>query len=308
MTSPYSLGKRVALLSMAICGVLAVSKIVVGLVGGSTAVVADGVESASDILASSVVLFGLIFAAKPPDKEHPYGHGRLETLTGGGVGMLLAATGLTICVRSMGHIGNAGPPPASYTVWPLLASIASKGTLSPIKFRIGRRMRSSALVADAWNDLVDVFSGVAALVGVGLTLYNPSRYANADNYGGFAVGVIVVFLGLRVVRDTTLRLMDTMPGPGMMDDIRRVALAVPGVMGVEKCFARNTGLKHHVDLHLEVDPGMTVRESHDLAMQVRNRVVRELDWVADVLVHVEPYPPLLAMQGRDGKQGNRSSS
>jgi divalent metal cation (Fe/Co/Zn/Cd) transporter len=83
---------------------------------------------------------------------------------------------------------------------------------------------------------------------------------------------------------------------------------VPGVMGVEKCFARNTGLKHHVDLHLEVDPGMTVQESHDLAMRVRDRVVLELDWVADVLVHVEPFPPLLATQVHDGKQGNRPPS
>jgi len=102
-----------------------------------------------------------------------------------------------------------------------------------------------------------------------------------------------VFLGLRVIRDTTYQLMDTMPDSLMMEDIRRVALAVPGVMGVEKCFARNTGFKHHVDLHLEVDPAMTVRESHDLATRVRAKVVTDLDWVADVLVHVEPYPPLV---------------
>ena len=301
MASPYVLGKRVALISMVICGFLAAAKIIVGLMGGSTAVVADGVESASDILASTVVLFGLVIAGKPPDENHPYGHGRLETLMGGAVGMLLSATGLAICIRSLAQLGHGGPPPAFYTIWPLLLSIAVKGSLSPIKFRFGRRMRSTALVADAWNDLVDVFSGLAALTGLGLTLYNPGRYASADHYGGFVVGLIVVFLGLRVIRDTTLQLMDTMPGPDLLDDIRRVALEVPGVMGVEKCFARNTGLKHHVDLHLEVDPALTVQASHDIAMKVRDRVVLELDWVADVLVHVEPYPPLLAAEAHDGK-------
>jgi cation diffusion facilitator family transporter len=301
MASPYVLGKRVALISMVICGFLAAAKIIVGLMGGSTAVVADGVESASDILASTVVLFGLVIAGKPPDENHPYGHGRMETLMGGAVGMLLSATGLAICIRSLAQLGHGGTPPAFYTIWPLLVSIAVKGSLSPIKFRFGRRMRSTALVADAWNDLVDVFSGLAALAGLGLTLYNPDLYGDADHYGGFVVGLIVVFLGLRVIRDTTLQLMDTMPGPDLLDDIRRVALEVPGVMGVEKCFARNTGLKHHVDLHLEVDPALTVQASHDIAMKVRDRVVLELDWVADVLVHVEPYPPLLAAEAHDGK-------
>ena len=292
MASAYSLGKRVALISMGICAVLAATKIVVGLMAGSTAVVADGVESASDIFASSVVLFGLIVAGKPPDENHPYGHGRLETLMGGAVGMLLSGTGVLICVRSLANLGASGPPPAFYAIWPLLASIAFKGTLSPIKFHFGRKVRSTALVADAWNDLVDVLSGCAALAGLGLALYDPQRFAAADHYGGFAVGLIVVFLGLRVVRDTTYQLMDTMPDSSLMEDVRRVALSVPGVMGVEKCFARNTGLKHHVDLHLEVDAAMTVRESHDLAMLVRDRVVADLEWVADVLVHVEPYPPL----------------
>ncbi|MCC7174359.1 MAG: cation transporter [Bryobacterales bacterium] len=297
MASAYSSGKRIALISMGICALLATAKIVVGLMAGSTAVVADGVESASDVFASSVVLFGLVLAGKPADEKHPYGHGRLETLTGGAVGMLLAGTGVVICVRSLANLGSQGPPPASYAVWPLVVSIAFKGALSPIKFHFGRKIRSSALVADAWNDMVDVLSGFAALAGLGLTLYDPVRFTSADHYGGFAVGLIVVFLGLRVVRDTTYQLMDTMPEPAMMDDIRRVALAVPGVLGVEKCFARNTGLQHHVDLHLEVDPAMTVRESHDIAMRVRGQIVAELEWVADVLVHVEPHPPLVETPG-----------
>jgi cation diffusion facilitator family transporter len=104
------------------------------------------------------------------------------------------------------------------------------------------------------------------------------------------VGVIVIFTGLRVTRDTGLQLMDTMPDERMMRTIREVASQVSGVEGIEKCFARKTGLQYHVDLHLEVDPEITVRSSHDIAEQVRNRIRRDLHWVADVLVHVEPYP------------------
>ena len=293
VTSSYGIGKRIAVISMGICAFLAVLKIVVGLIAGSTAVVADGVESASDLVSASAVLFGLLVAARPPDEDHPYGHGRLETLTGGVVGMMLASTGALICFRSLEHLGEVKSPPAAYAVYPLMVSIVFKGVLAPIKFRYGRRIRSSALVADAWNDLVDVLSGSTALAAVGLTLYDPARFMAADRLGGFAIGLIVVFLGLRVIWDTTMRLMDTMPEAATMAEIRRVALSVAGVMGVEKCYARNTGLKHHVDLHLEVDPAMTVQASHEIAMQVRARITHELDWVADVLVHVEPHPPLL---------------
>jgi divalent metal cation (Fe/Co/Zn/Cd) transporter len=104
------------------------------------------------------------------------------------------------------------------------------------------------------------------------------------------VGLIVVSAGIRVVRETTMQLMDTMPDARLIVQIREAASGVPGVRGVEKCFARKTGFKYHVDLHLEVDPEMTVRQSHQLAHQVQLNILARLDWVADVLVHVEPAP------------------
>ena len=162
--------------------------------------------------------------------------------------------------------------------------------LSAAKWRYGRKIQSSGLIADAWNDTVDILSGATALLGLGITLLAPEKFAAADRIGGSAVGVIVIFLGIRVVHDTAMQLMDTMPDPEAMDRIRMAGLAVPGVLGIEKCFARKTGLKWHVDLHLEVDPEMTVRQSHEIAHQVRLRIIERLDWVADVLVHVEPAP------------------
>lgn len=282
-------GRNVALASIFISGGLATAKILVGLKANSTAVVSDGIESASDVLASSLVLFGLVMAAKPPDAEHPYGHGRLETLSGMAVGIILVVMGAFISVESVRRALISHTPPAAYALWPLALSIAVKSTMYVIKRHYGRKLLSSSLAADAWNDGVDVVSGAVALVAVALESFGGSRFGLADDIGGSMVGFIVILLGVRVVRDTTYQLMDTMPDSRMLEEIRRVAMKVPGSLGIEKCFARKTGLQYHVDLHLEVDPQMTVNDSHEIATQVREKVRHELPWVADVLVHVEPH-------------------
>ena len=280
----------IAVSSVGVSSVLALAKLFIGWLAGSTSVVADGFESAGDVVASSIVLFGLVAASKPPDENHPYGHGRFETLSGLAVGVLLAAAGAAICVHSLEHAFEPHAPPAWFGVWPVAVSILVKSVLSAVKFRHGRRVRSAALIADARNDAVDILSGSAALLALGLTLWDPARFQQADHYGGCAVGLIVVFTGIRVVQETSLQLVDTMPDERIMSRIRRVALEVPGVEGVEKCYARKTGFQYHVDLHLEVDPGITVRESHEIATQVRIRIRESLDFIADVLVHVEPAP------------------
>jgi cation diffusion facilitator family transporter len=285
-----STGQRVAAAGMVMSGVLAIVKVIIGSLGGSTAVVADGFESAGDVFASAFVFLGLTLAAKPPDENHPYGHGRVEILTGLMIGLVLTAAGAVIAYHSLYQRHEIHAPPQLYVIWPLIASAIIKSALSGVKFHYGKKLKSSALTADAWNDAVDILSALTALTAVGLTLYDPSRFLQADHYGGFAVGLIVIFTGIRVARETAYHLMDTMPEPGMMGTIRAVALQVPGVTNIEKCYARKTGLQYHVDLHLEVDPDMTVRESHEIATQVRIEVKETLDWVADVLVHVEPAP------------------
>jgi len=292
--NPELVGRAIAIASMVVSALLATAKIYIGLKANSTAVVSDGLESAGDLLASGLVFFGLLIASKPPDEKHPYGHGRVETLSGLIVGMMLVASGALISFRSMERASEGQHAPAAYAMWPLVASIAIKGGMSLTKRYYARKIGSSALLADAWNDGVDILSGVTALAAVAITLSDPVQLAAADHIGGAAVGVIIIVVGFRVVRDTTLQLMDTMPDPDSLDHIRQVGLSVPGVLGVEKCFARKTGLKWHVDLHLEVDPEMSVFESHEIATQAREKIKSEIDWVADVLVHVEPHLPTRA--------------
>jgi len=273
--------------SIAISVTLSSVKIVVGLAAHSVALVSDGFESAADILMSGLVLFGLWVAAKPADDDHPYGHGRFEILTGLAIGAVLATAGAGISWRAIAERNDQHTPEA-YALWPLIGAVVLKAVLWTTKMRIGKKSGSVALSADAWNDAVDMCSGIVALIAVGLAVFIPNMTA-ADHWGGFAVGLFVIFFGLRVVRETALQLMDTMPEGRRMDEIRAVALRVPGALGIEKCFARKTGLRYHVDLHLEVDPDLTVRASHDIATAVRTALRKDVDWVEDVLVHVEPH-------------------
>ena len=283
-------GQRIAALGMAVSGALALVKILAGIRGHSTAVLADGLESASDVFASGFVLVGLSIAAKPADEDHPYGHGRVEILSGLFIGLVLGAAGTLICFGSLLHLGQPREPMAAYVVWAVALSMLAKIAMAALKFQYGRKIKSASLTADAWNDAMDTLSAAVALVAVGLTLWDAARFLNADRYGGFCVGLIVIGVGIRVVRDTAMQLMDTMPEEALMNQIRAAAASVPGARGVEKCFARKTGLRYHVDLHLEVDPDLTVRQSHAIAHEVRLRILDTLEWVADVLVHVEPAP------------------
>jgi len=289
VTRAGRIGRNVVLASVFISAGLAAAKILVGLKANSTAVVSDGLESAGDVLASGLVLFGLIMAAKPPDAEHPYGHGRLETLSALAVGMILAAMGVLIAVESAQRALRPHGPPAVFGIWPVAASIVVKSGLYSVKRHYSSQLGSASLAADAWNDAMDTLSGAVALAGVAIEANFGRQFGPADDIGGCVVGVIIVFLGIQIVRDTTSQLMDTMPDPSKLDAIRTAALRVPGALGIEKLYARKTGLQYHVDLHLEVDPEMTVAASHEIATTVRSAVRTELPWVADVLVHVEPH-------------------
>ena len=280
-------GRAVAVAGIVASAVLAALNVSVGLYVQSSSVFATGVEFAGDVLASTVVLVGLIVAGKPADENHPYGHGRIESLAAFVVGLILVVGGIGVCWNSLRAVGDHHAAPSDLAVAVLVIAVVVRGAMSAVKFRVGRRIGSGSLVADAWNDAIDILGAVVALVAVRLAAHG-DRFLAADHYGGFAVGVIVVATGVRVIRDATLELVDTMPDADRVAQLRGVAASVPGVAGVDKAFARKTGFTWHVDIHVEVDPAMTVAASHEIAGAVRRRVRSEVRWVADVLVHVEP--------------------
>lgn len=280
-------GRRIALLSVSLGVLLAVVKVWVGYLAHSAAVVSDGLESAGDVFSSAVVYTGLWLASKPPDYEHPYGHGRYETLAGLAVGAMLLLASVAIFWNGFTHIGQSHSLP-SFVIYPLVVAAFLKSCLAAAKLGVAKRIKSVALEADAIHDVTDLLSTGVALVSVGLVLFDAKRFAWADGVGGVIIGGIVFFLSISVVKNTVDQLLDTMPEPERLAEIRGVALSVPGALGIEKCFARRTGLRYHVDLHLEVDPELTVNASHSIATSVRSQIKEKLSWVADVLVHVEP--------------------
>ncbi len=267
--------------------VLAVANILVGLASESRSVLATGIEFSGDVLASSLILVSIIVASKPADDQHPYGHGRVETLGAFVLGLILIVAGIGVSWASLHGIAERHSAPGPLAIVALLFAIGLRATMATIKFRVGRRESSAALLADAWNDSVDILAATTALIAVGLAMYD-TRFLAADHYGGAVVGVIVAITGVRVLRDASLELMDTMPNADKIDQIKRVAMEVDGVWGVDKTYARKTGFAYHVDLHIEVDPALTVAASHQIAGHVRSLVRARLRWVTDVLVHVEP--------------------
>jgi cation diffusion facilitator family transporter len=266
---------------------LAVANIFVGLASESRSVLATGIEFSGDVLASSLILISIIVASKPADDQHPYGHGRVETLGAFVLGLILIVAGIGVSWASLHGIAERHSAPGPMAIVALLLAIVLRTVMATIKFRVGRRESSAALLADAWNDSVDILAATTALIAVGLAMYD-TRFLAADHYGGAVVGIIVAITGGRVLRDASLELMDTMPDTDKIADIKRVAMEVEGVWGVDKTFARKTGFSYHVDLHIEVDPALTVAASHQIAGHVRSLVRARLRWVADVLVHVEP--------------------
>lgn len=290
MTPATTQALRIARVSIFAGLFLAIIKITAGLLAGSLSVLADGIESAGDVVSSLILWFGLRMSAEPPDEDHPYGHGRFEILAGQAIGAFLITTGTLLAWHSLGHLNQPHTIPDTYAIWTLVISIATKLALTRWKRAAARRFRSAALEADSANDALDVLSGLIALTALGLNILNPTLFAHADSIGGLLIALLVVFLGFQVLRQSSWELLDTMPSPAMLDEIRACATRVPGALGIEKCHARKTGFQYHVDLHLEVDPTLTVEAAHQISGAVRRTLRDNIEWVADVLVHIEPAP------------------
>ena len=284
----YRRARRITVAGIGVSVILAATNLVVGSMANSTSVTATGFEFAGDVLASTLVLVAMGVAARPADDNHPYGHGRFETLSAFLVGLILAVAGAAISYQSVLAVGERHPPPGRAAVVALLVAITLRGVMFVVKFRMGRQLRSLALVADAWNDAVDILSAAAALTAVVLATSAPDRFLAADHWGGFVVGLVVIYTGIRVARDASFELADTMPSTDLTGEVEAIARQVPGVRGIDKLMARKTGLRYHIDLHVEVDPSISVAAAHAIGGQVRSTLRERLPWVADVLIHVEP--------------------
>ena len=281
-------GLRTVLLGMAINVVMAVVKVTTGIVGNSYALIADGIESISDVAISTVVYGGLRIAMAPPDRNHPYGHGRAEALASLFVSFALGAAALFILVQSAREIVAPQGPPAPYTLIVLVGVIVVKEVLFRRMRKVGDSLRSVAVGADAWHQRSDAITSAAAFLGIAIALLGGPGYEAADDWAAVFASGIIVYNAWRIGRPAIAEIMDAAPDEKLLKRVRSVAGEVAGVLDVEKCFVRKAGKIFFVDLHVMVDGDWTVREGHAIAHRVKDGLRAAIPEIGNVLVHVEP--------------------
>jgi len=257
--------------------------------------VADGVHSLSDILSSGIVLAGMKVARKSPDREHPYGHGKAESVAAQMVSFFLVFIGGMIFYNSVRGFSKPSPPaPANYVLVIAALSIAIKEGLFQYKIRLGRRLNSTSLQADAWHHRSDALSSIAVLIGVALAILGGPRFHIADHLAAMAVAGIICYTGVRLLLKTSSELMDRAADGEAAEEIARLASQTAGVRRVEKLLVRKSGMELMLDIHIEVDPALSVVEGHRIAGRVKGELMKRVASLKSVLVHVEPHRPSAA--------------
>jgi cation diffusion facilitator family transporter len=266
-------------------------KFAAGILGHSHALVADAVESLADIVSSLIVWRGVVVADAPADEDHPYGHGKAEPLAAAVVSTTLLVASVWIVYHAINGILQPHPSPRPFTLVLLLIIIAIKEGL----FRYVRRQavlaESSVVESDAWHHRTDAITSLAAAVGIAIALGGGPGYERADDIAAILAAIIIAWNGWHILRPALNELMDQSPSPQFIAEVRRLAQTIPGVEVVEKCYVRKMGYNYYVDMHVQVDPQMTVMRSHEIAHAVKDKVRAQLDHVRDVLVHIEPTRP-----------------
>lgn len=270
-------------------GGLALVKGTAGILGNSFALVADAIESLTDVISSIVVWAGLRVAAAPPTERHPFGKGRAETLAAVVVAVMLLAAAYAIARQSVFEIRTPHHAPAPFTLVVLLAVVAIKEVLFRFVIKVGEDVSSTAVKTDAWHHRSDAITSAAAFIGISVALIGGKGYESADDWAAlFAAGIIatnawnLLVPGLR-------ELTDASPDRAIEERIRTIAAGVPGVHGTHRCWVRKLGFDHYVDLDVLVDPTISVREGHNIAHDVQKAIREEAPYVTRVMVHIEPF-------------------
>jgi len=268
--------------------VLAGLKFAGGIWGGSYALIADGVESLLDIFTSLLAWTGIRMAARPPDENHPYGHGKAEPLAALAVALVIFAAAGWIAVHAVEEILTPHRSPHWGTL-PLLALIvAVKYGFSRRLLAAGEREGSTALGAEGWHHYSDALTSAAAFIGIAIAVAGGEGYAAADDWAALLACIVIVRNGVGVFNRALGDVMDLAVPPAFEARVREVAAGVAGVRGLDKCRVRRSGLSHLVDLHVEVDPELSVSRGHDIAGAVKHALLGSPLRITDVVVHIEP--------------------
>lgn len=291
--------QRATLIGAAVNIALAIAKLLAGIVGHSHALIADALESLTDIAGSLIVWSGLRIGALPPDDDHPYGHGKAEALGGLVVSVMLFGAGVWIAVESVHQIRSPHNAPAPFTLIVLVAVVLVKESLFRFARRVARETDSGAIVVDAWHHRADAITSVAAFIGISVAIagrrwlqHMNVRWEAADDYAALFASAIILYNAYNLLKIPLRELMDAAAPEDRqkaIDPAIAIALAIPGVRKIEKTFARKSGAGYFLDMHVQVEPTMNIRDAHIVSGKVRAAIRTQLPNVRDVLIHIEPY-------------------
>lgn len=286
----YLAARNAAALGLIVNLALGVIKLAGGIWGDTFALVSDAVNSLGDCLASGVVLYALYVAQLPADDEHPYGHTRAEAIAASNVALIIILSALAVGWEALSRIFTEQGTPALWTLWIAGANVVIKEVLYRYKLAVGRRTRSAAIVANAWDHRSDALCSLAVLVGLALVRWGGPSWGWADEASALVVVLAIIWSGGQLFRRSASELMDPQADAQLVSEIRTLAENVAGVSAVEKLWVRKTGLEYLADIHIEVDGTMTVEDGHRIGHAVKDRLVSQVPALRDVLVHLEPYP------------------
>lgn len=267
---------------------LAIIKGLAGVFGNSYALIADAIESTTDVFSSLLVLLGLKYAKRPADKNHPYGHGKIEPLITFVVVVFLVASAMTIAYESIQNIQTPHKIPEPWTLLVLGAIIIWKEISFQVVIRRSKQTNSSSLKADAWHHRSDAITSVMAFIGISIALIFKEGFETADDWAALLASFLILYNSYLIFRPALGEILDEHVYDDLIEEIRKKSIEVEGVLGTEKCFIRKAGMKYHVDLHAIVDSTISVKEGHDIAHKLKDYLKSELSDLEHILIHIEP--------------------
>lgn len=272
---------------------LALIKWFAGFFGNSFALIADAIESTTDIFSSILVLLGIKYSKRPADETHPYGHGRIEPLITFIVVLFLVISATVIAHQSVINLRTPHEPPAAWTLIVLGGIILWKETSYQIVNRRAKALNSSSLKADAWHHRSDALTSIAAFVGVSIAIWLGEGYEYADDWAALLAAGFILYNCYRIFRPALGEIMDENIFEDLVNQVKDMSLLVDGVLATDKCFVRKVGMFYIVDLHAVVDSSLTVKEGHDIAHALKDYLMTNMSDISNVFVHIEPFDPAM---------------
>lgn len=268
---------------------LALIKGVAGFFGNSYALIADAIESTTDVFSSILVLLGIRYSSRPADENHPYGHGKIEPLLTFVIVGFLITSAVVIAYESCKNIFTPHALPKSWTLYVLGAIIVWKEASYHIVLHKSKQINSTVLKADAWHHRSDAITSIAAFIGISIALFFGKGYEAADDWAALLASVFILYNSYRIFRPALSEIMDENTYEDIIKQVRAVATTVDGVIDTEKCYVRKSGVYYYIDLHATVDGNATVKKGHDISHRLKDALQSNLPFVKDVLIHIEPH-------------------